>query len=323
MSIRNGKDLEINPLATLFTPTAEKEFARLRVDIAARAQREPIWTHRGRVVDGRHRLRACGELGLEPVVREYDGAVLDFVIAKNLHRRHLIANQRALLAAKLATLSGGRRSKTARKQAVTQSDSAALLGVGRTTVQGARQVLDRGVPELVAAVERDAIKVSTAATVATLDDAELAELVARGPKAVRQKAALLHQARKTVGEHGLSKHDRKWLKGLPLWDQLTDRSAFIREAMVWKRVQPLLDQVRLAFPRLDAESRALVIDPHRTHLVIHLFNLRPPEEWKVCFRCTGTGSSDDPRDPRCSWCRGNGFEITKPDWGEPPSTMVG
>jgi ParB-like chromosome segregation protein Spo0J len=322
MSIRNGKDLKIDPLANLFPPMAEEEFARLKADIAARGQLEPIWTHRGRVVDGRHRLRACRELGLEPIVREYDGggSVLDFVIAKNLHRRHLSANQRALVAAKLANLSGGRPSKTARKQAVTQSDAAALLKVGRTTVQGARQVLDRGVPELVAAVERDAIKVSTAATVATLDDAELAELVARGPKAVRQKAALLHHARKTAGDDGLSATDRKWLKGLPLWDQLADRSTFIREAMVWKRVQPLLDQIRLAFPGLDAESRKLIIDPHKTQLVIHLLNLRAPAEWEVCFQCTGTGSSNDPRDPRCSWCRGDGFEITKRGWGEPPST---
>jgi hypothetical protein len=179
------------------------------------------------------------------------------------------------------------------------------------------------VPELVAAVERDAIKVSPVTEVATLEDAELTELVARGPEAVRQKATLLHQARKTAGEDGLNKHDREWLKGLPLWDQLTDRSAFIREAMFWKRVQPLLDQVRLAFPDLDAESREMIIDPHKTQLVSHLLNLRPPEEWEVCFRCTGTGSNNDSRDPRCSWCRGDGFEITKRGWSEPPSTMVG
>ena len=59
MSIRNGKHLEIDPLATLFPPMAEEEFTRLKADIAARGQLEPIWTHSGRVVDGRHRLRAC------------------------------------------------------------------------------------------------------------------------------------------------------------------------------------------------------------------------------------------------------------------------
>ena len=208
------------------------------------------------------------------------------------------ANQRALVAAKLANLSGGRPSKTARKQAVTQSDAAALLRVGRTAVQGARQVLDRGVPELVAAVERDAIKVSTAAEVATLDDAELAELVARGPKAVRQKAALLHQARKTAGEDGLSPSDGKWLAALPLWDALGDnRASFIREALFWKDAQPLLDRIRRAFPGLDEESPERV-DPYITQLVSYLFCVRHPCRWKLCYSCEGTGASNDPLDPR-------------------------
>jgi ParB-like chromosome segregation protein Spo0J len=322
MSIRNGKDLEIDPLATLFPPMAEEEFTRLKADIAARGQLEPIWTHRGRVVDGRHRLRACRELGLEPVVREYDGdgTVLDFVIAKNLHRRHLSANQRALVAAKLAKLSGGRPSKTARKQAVTQSDAAALLRVGRTTVQGARQVLDRGVPELVAAVESDAIKISAAAEVATLDDAELAEVVARGPQAIRAKTSELRWAEKALPADGLSATDRKWLAALPLWDVLGDnRASFIREALFWKHAQPLLARIRRAFPGLDEESPER-LGPHDVQPVSYLFCLHHPCRWKLCFSCEGTGVSNEPRDPRCNHCRGDGFTITKNDWGEPPST---
>jgi hypothetical protein len=37
MSIRNGKDLEIDPLATLFPPMLEEEFARLKADISTLA----------------------------------------------------------------------------------------------------------------------------------------------------------------------------------------------------------------------------------------------------------------------------------------------
>jgi ParB-like chromosome segregation protein Spo0J len=58
MSIRNGDDLEINPLATLFPLMPEEEFARIKADIAARGRLEPIWIHSGQVVDGRHRLSA-------------------------------------------------------------------------------------------------------------------------------------------------------------------------------------------------------------------------------------------------------------------------
>jgi ParB-like chromosome segregation protein Spo0J len=324
MSIRDGKGLEIDPLATLFPAMAEEEFTRLKADIAARGQLEPIWTHRGRVVDGRHRLRACRELGVEPVVCEYDGdgEVLDFVIAKNLHRRHLSANQRALVAAKLANLSGGRPSKTARKQAVTQSNAAALLRVGRSSVQGARQILERGVPELVATVERDQVKVSAAAAIAGLRAKQQAKLVARGPQAIRAKASELRRAEKALPSHGLSATDRKWLAALPLWDALGEnRASFIREALFWKHAQPLLDRIRRAFPGLDEESPDR-LGPHDVQPVAYLFCVNHPRRWEVCFSCEGTGVDKDPRDPRCNHCRGDGFMITKRDWGEPPSTMV-
>ena len=256
------------------------------------------------------------------MVRAYDGdgPVLAFVIARNLNRRHLSGNQRAPVAAKLANLSGGRPSKTARIQAVTQTDAAALLRVGRTTVQGARQVLDRGLAELIAAVECDAIKVSTAAEVATLDDAELAELVAQGPRAIRARASELRRAGKATPEDGLSATDREWLADLPLWDALGDnRAGLIREALFWKHVRPLLDPIRREFPGLDEESPDRVGE-HDVQPVSYLFCVHHPRRWKLCVLCEGTGVSNDRRDPRCSWCRGEGFEITMRNWGEPPST---
>ena len=315
MSIRNGKDLVIDPLATLFPAMAEDEFARLKADIAARGQLEPIWTHRGRVVDGRHRLRACRELGLEPVVRAYDGdgTVLDFVVAKNLHRRHLSGNQRALVAAKLANLSGGRPAKTARKQAVTQADAAALLGVGRTSVQGARQVLDRGVPGLVAAVERGAIRVSTAAAVATLDDAELSELVARGPKAVRQKAAQLRMTTKTKVERGPSTEDRVYLESCPVRARLADPARFDREALIQHRLRPLLERLAWEFPEAFEDGLwggpiAAIASTRLDRLML----VRDAREWTLCIFCTGTGTAQG-GDP-CAMCEGGGFEIP---WHDP------
>ena len=47
MSIRNGKDLEIDPLATLFPPMAEEAFARLKADIAAAS-----WSRSGPTATG-------------------------------------------------------------------------------------------------------------------------------------------------------------------------------------------------------------------------------------------------------------------------------
>ena len=48
MSIRNGKDLEIDPLATLFPPMAEEEFVRLKRTSAPTAS----WSRSGPIAAG-------------------------------------------------------------------------------------------------------------------------------------------------------------------------------------------------------------------------------------------------------------------------------
>ena len=54
-----------------------------------------IWTYDGSVLDGWHRYTIANLLGLELEVREYDGDPVQWVIGRNLHRRHLTALQRA------------------------------------------------------------------------------------------------------------------------------------------------------------------------------------------------------------------------------------
>ena len=52
---------------------------------------------------------------------------------------------------------------------------------------------------------------------------------------------------------------------------------------------------------------------------LDLFRLRHPL-WELCFRCQGPGHGNDPRYACCSTCYGDGFLMTKRDWGEPAST---
>ena len=56
----------LHPAAELFPVMDEAAFAALVADIATHGQREPILIHNGQVIDGRHRLRACEQLGIEP-----------------------------------------------------------------------------------------------------------------------------------------------------------------------------------------------------------------------------------------------------------------
>lgn len=59
-----------------------------------------------------------------------------------------------MVAGKLANLPAYRPTVSASIEALTQRQAAELLNVSRPSVQRAREVLDHGVPELVAAVER-------------------------------------------------------------------------------------------------------------------------------------------------------------------------
>lgn len=67
---------------------------------------EPIVMLNGEVLDGSNRLYAAIEAGVAPVFREFDPtkdgvSVVQFVINKNLHRRHLSPGTRAALATKI------------------------------------------------------------------------------------------------------------------------------------------------------------------------------------------------------------------------------
>src|SRR3954470_3695005 len=94
---------QFHPIAELFPAMAPSDYAALVVDIRENGLAEPIWVYEGKILDGRNRFCACEDLGIEPVIVEYEGdEPIGFVISKNLHRRHLTQAQRALVAAELA-----------------------------------------------------------------------------------------------------------------------------------------------------------------------------------------------------------------------------
>ena len=84
----------------IFPPMEESEYMSLVADIQEHGLREPIWTYQGKIIDGRHRSRACKQLGIEPTYREWDGngSLIAFVVSLNFERRHLTSSQRAIIA---------------------------------------------------------------------------------------------------------------------------------------------------------------------------------------------------------------------------------
>lgn len=104
-----------HPAAALMPAMSDDEYAALRADVDAHGLLVPIVLHEGKVLDGRHRLRACRELGIEPRYETFAGDdPLAYVVATNLHRRHLTAAQRAALAVEiLPTLEEAARKRQA------------------------------------------------------------------------------------------------------------------------------------------------------------------------------------------------------------------
>lgn len=84
-------------VANIFPMMSDDEFAALVEDIRANGQRQPIYLHDGKIIDGRNRYRACQQLGIEPDTRVWDGAgsLVSFVVSLNLQRRHLSSSQKA------------------------------------------------------------------------------------------------------------------------------------------------------------------------------------------------------------------------------------
>ena len=53
-------------VASLMPVMEDEEYAALLEDIREHGLLQPIVLHDGKIVDGRHRYRACYELGIEP-----------------------------------------------------------------------------------------------------------------------------------------------------------------------------------------------------------------------------------------------------------------
>jgi ParB family chromosome partitioning protein len=157
---------EIHPAAHIFPMMTRDEYQGLKTDIIENGQLEPIIIWQGKVLDGRNRLLACRELGLQPYVetiRDNDDPC-KYVISHNLHRRHLTTSQRADVAGKLATLKHGGDRKSSDQELNLALDAVAKqLNVSVASVKLAKQVHAKGSEEVKQAVTQGKLRVSAAA----------------------------------------------------------------------------------------------------------------------------------------------------------------
>lgn len=189
--------IPFHPYANLFPMMTAAERAELVRSIGRDGQRHPVVIDEDGIIDGRNRYEACLALGLTPRTRAYDPRPrpqgdgpdrLAFVLAENLERRHLNESQRAMVAARLATMRQGERTDLAVASIPDQGDgsgddsrepsanlpkvdqvtAAKMLSVSDRSVRDAKVVQTKAEPEIQRAVDAGQLAVSAAKQAAAL-----------------------------------------------------------------------------------------------------------------------------------------------------------
>ncbi len=135
-----GKPMKIHPIADILPRLTSKQFQDLKASIEANGLMNPLMAieRDGEtiLIDGRHRLKACEELGIKPVIDIYDAEDSELgslVWGANGIRRHLSPSQRAAFYSQLC---GERPRSTAR---IGKSESLPILWWQICTSKGTRR----------------------------------------------------------------------------------------------------------------------------------------------------------------------------------------
>lgn len=171
--------MRVHPAANIVPLLDGPAYAALKADIRANGQQIPIAVWTDQVLDGRNRMRACEELGIEPKIERLTslpaGSPTMYVLSANLHRRHLTPSQLAMVGARArehfdaeAKQRQSRRGGTADARGDARDLAGRAVGVSGKTIDYANKVLKAGVPELVAACDAGKLAVSRAARLVEL-----------------------------------------------------------------------------------------------------------------------------------------------------------
>jgi len=150
---RNGskeKDLTLHPLAHAIPRMTEREFADLAADMrdhGFRTQLPPIFTIKGKVIDGRHRLAIAAALKIPVRVQEFAGTedeAVGHIISANVVRRHLTMAQRAWIVRQFllpeAEAEAAKRLQEGREKGAQTSESLAPSGARDSAGPKASQI---------------------------------------------------------------------------------------------------------------------------------------------------------------------------------------
>ena len=237
---------------------SDDEFSALVEDIRANGQRQPIYIHDGKIVDGRNRYRACQKLGIEPDTRAWDGvgSLVSFVVSLNLQRRHLTSSQKAVVAmdvlpmleaeakerqgARIDLETSVKKLTDVEPRSTRASEQAAqMVGTNRQYVSDAKRLSDEA-PELLERVRSGEL---------TIPQAKIKQQIA--------KMVAAREERAKVGEQMSKQTNRFQLFNAPCRDALS----LPRESVDWIITDPPYPREFLGVYDDLAEIAAHVLKP--------------------------------------------------------------
>jgi len=299
-----------HPISEIFPAMEGADFDALVEDIKTHGLLQPLVMYQGKILDGRNRWRACEVLGIKPRWIDYEGNdPLGHVLSLNLTRRHLDASQRAMVAARMATLKLGANQHTqegSRIQPPSQEEAARKMTVGRSGVKNARAVIEHGTPALVSAVDHRDIAVSVAGKIAT------------APRKVQREAVKNHGKNAPAIAKRIDEEKREEKPSKPPIDPhgldvpVDVMAAAAKEQELVDKMDRLLAELNrayTAYQEFRGERAGLKTGQHHSSALKSAFDafstirLKRPESvclncklWpglrKTCASCRGTGYID-------------------------------
>ncbi|QDV78041.1 ParB N-terminal domain-containing protein [Botrimarina mediterranea] len=201
---------KLHPAAEIPPPLSDEDYEALKASIAEHGLIDAITLFDGKVLDGRHRLRICDELGIEARFEETDlaqfGGSAEFFVEARLSGRNMSQSQKAMVAARMEPFYAERakeRQKLSQGRGVkgpetipdlngdARDEAGAAHGVTGRTVSKAKNVIASGCKQLIDAVDSNRLDITTAENVCKeLTGQELEEVVAVAFATSDPKAAL-------------------------------------------------------------------------------------------------------------------------------------
>ena len=159
----NLGDYEAHDLAALFPAPSDEEYYGLREDIRLNSLRIPIVLYEGKILDGRSRLSACRDEGVEPRFVQFAGSdAVAYSVSQNLFRRHLTPSQRAILIAQFRMSGLIANSLPAGAEEFSSGNEALWQRVSARSIARAKVVLRKGHSAVVEAVVAGQLQLETA-----------------------------------------------------------------------------------------------------------------------------------------------------------------